>query len=285
MITRLAWVSATEARGQDPDEDLALPALKQAGLEVDVVVWDDPSVPWASYDRAVLRSTWDYPQRLDDFRSWLEQVAAATDLRNPLPMLRWNLDKHYLTDLDRAGVPVTATAFIEPGEQPTWPGDEFVVKPAVGAGSRDAASYAPDQQDQARTHVERLHDDGVTALVQPLVRSVPVEGEWPLVFLGGRYSHAASKRVDLPRADSVEGLFAEETNQPYVADEKQIAVAQAAVDVVTARFGVPAYARVDLVRDDDGAPRVLELELVEPSLFLTEGPPEAVARLVEILRS
>jgi glutathione synthase/RimK-type ligase-like ATP-grasp enzyme len=283
VITRLAWVSAAEARDQDPDEALALPALKQAGLEVDVVVWDDPAVPWASYDRAVVRSTWNYPQRLDDFRTWLERVAAATDLRNPLPMLRWNLDKHYLADLEQAGVPVTATVFVEPGAQPALPAGDFVVKPAVGAGSRDAASYADSQHEQARAHVTRLHAEGVTALVQPLVRSVPVEGEWPLVFLGGRYSHAANKRVNLPRARSVEGLFAEETNRPHQADEKQIAVARAAMDVVTARFGVPTYARVDLVRDDSGEPRVLELELVEPSLFLPEGPPEAVDILVEAL--
>ncbi|MEV4343171.1 hypothetical protein AB0J83_01635 [Actinoplanes sp. NPDC049596] len=286
MTTRLAWVSATEARGQDPDEELALPALKRAGFEVDVVAWDDPAAAWATYDQVVLRSTWDYPRRLGEFQAWLVRVAAVTDLRNPLPMLRWSLDKHYLSDLDQAGVPITATVFAEPGDRrPALPDDDFVVKPAVGAGSKDAAWYAPAQRDEAYAHVARLHAAGVTALIQPRVRSVPVDGEWPLVFLGGSYSHAATKRVDLPQAGAVTGLFAEETTQPYEATPDQIAVARAAVDVVTTRFGVPTYARVDLIRADDGRPRVLELELVEPSLFLPEAPPDTADRLAEALRS
>ena len=285
MVGRLAWVSAREARGRDDDEDLALPALRDAGVDVDVVVWDDPAVRWASYDRVVLRSAWDYPQRLGEFLPWLESVARVTDLRNPVPMLRWSLDKHYLADLDRAGVPITPTTFVEPGDRPVFPAGEFVVKPAVGAGSRDAASYGPDDHDVAHAHVRRLHDAAASVLVQPLLKSVAVEGEWPMVFFAGRYSHAAGKRVALPRAGLVEDLFAEETNVPHVADAEQIAVARRAIDVVIGRFGIPLYARIDLVRGDDGKPCVLEVELVEPSLFLPQAPPEAVTRLVTALRA
>lgn len=284
MTIRLAWVSAREARGRDEDEALALPALRDAGVEVEVVVWDDPAVRWAAYDRVVLRSAWDYPQRLAEFLPWLESVARVTHLVNPLPMLRWSLDKHYLTDLEEAGVSITPTVFVEPGEDPVFPVGEFVVKPAVGAGSRDAASYGPGDHDAARAHVRRLHDAAASVLVQPLLKSVAVDGEWPMVFFAGRYSHAAGKRVTLPRAGLVEDLFAEETTAPHVADDEQIAVARNAMDVVTSRFGVPLYARVDLVRGDDGKPCVLEVELVEPSLFLPQAPPEAVTRLVSALR-
>jgi hypothetical protein len=285
MVERLAWVSAREALGRDEDEALALPALREAGVDVEVVVWDDPAVRWDSYDRVVLRSTWDYPQRLDRFLPWLEAVAEVTDLRNPVPMLRWSLDKHYLADLDRARVPITPTTFVEPGQDPVFPAGDFVLKPAIGAGSRDAASYGPDEHDTARTHARRLHDLGATVLLQPLLKSVAEDGEWPMVFFAGQYSHAASKRVALPRAALVDDLFAEETNAPYAADANQIATAQQAIAVVTERFGVPLYARVDLVRDDDGTPCVLELELVEPSLFLPQAPPEAVTRLVAALRT
>jgi glutathione synthase/RimK-type ligase-like ATP-grasp enzyme len=285
MVERLAWVSAREALGRDEDEALALPALREAGVDVEVVVWDDPAVRWDSYDRVVLRSTWDYPQRLDRFLPWLEAVAEVTDLRNPVPMLRWSLDKHYLADLDRARVPITPTTFVEPGQDPVFPAGDFVLKPAIGAGSRDAASYGPDEHDTARTHARRLHDLGATVLLQPLLKSVAEHGEWPMVFFAGQYSHAASKRVALPRAALVDDLFAEETNAPYAADANQIATAQQAIAVVTERFGVPLYARVDLVRDDDGKPCVLELELVEPSLFLPQAPPEAVTRLVAALRT
>ncbi|WP_344223216.1 ATP-grasp domain-containing protein [Paractinoplanes ferrugineus] len=275
-------MSAREARGLDEDEELALPALRAAGVEAEVVNWDDPAVRWASYDRVVLRSTWDYPQRLGEFRRWLDAVAEVTDLRNPVPMVRWSLDKHYLAELDAAGVPVTPTVFAEPGsgEEPVFPDGEFVVKPAIGAGSRDAAGYGPAEHDVARAHVRRLHEGGASVLIQPLLKSVEVDGEWPLVFFAGQYSHAAGKRVALPRAGVIDELFAEETNAPYVADDEQIAVARRVIDIVTSRFGVPLYARVDLVRDDDGKACVLEVELVEPSLFLPQAPPEAVARLV-----
>lgn len=280
MIDRLAWVTTAGARGRDDDEPLALAALAAAGVRTDVLDWDDPGVDWAGYDRAVLRSAWDYPERLPGFLAWLATVEAATELRNPAPTVRWNLDKHYLAELAAAGVPVIPTAYAEPGDRPDLPAGEFVVKPAVGAGSRDAASYGPEQHAAARAHVARLHARGATAMLQPLLASVAREGEWPLVFLGGEYSHAASKRIDLPRAGAVEGLFAAERTAVHDADAAQRAVAHATVEVVAERFGVPAYARVDLVRDDAGRPCVLEVELVEPSLFLPEGGPAAVGRLV-----
>ena len=283
MITRLAWATTAEARGLDDDEPIALAALRQADIAVDVVDWDDPDISWAAYDRVVLRSTWDYPQRLNEFLAWLERLSRVTDLRNPLPMVRWNLDKHYLADLERAGVPVVPTTFAEPGDRPRFPAESFVVKPAVGAGSRDAASYDPTQHHLAAAHVDRLHAAGSSALIQPLLASVAVDGEWPLIFLDGRYSHAASKRVALPAAGSVDGLFAQEDNAPHTADTAQITVAKAVVDVVVQRFGVPTYARVDLVRDDRGQFRVLELEMVEPSLFLSQADPAAPRRLVTAL--
>lgn len=284
MITRLAWATAANARGLDDDEPLALAVLGDAGLAVDVVVWDDPNVSWASYDRVVLRSTWDYPQRLPQFVAWLELVNQVTDLRNPLPMVRWNLDKHYLADLEHAGVPIVPTTFVE-SARPRLPSGQFVVKPAIGVGSRDAAFYGPAQHDLAHAHIDRLHNAGTSVLIQPLVTTVAIDGEWPLVFLGGHYSHAASKRVALPRAGSIEGPFAEETNTSHVADTTQIAVAQAAIDFVADRFGTPSYARVDLVRDDQGQFRVLELELVEPSLFLTQAEPDALQRLTTALQT
>ena len=283
MIERLAWVSALAARGYDEDEELVVPALRRAGLDVDVVSWDDPQVQWDRYDRAVLRSTWDYTQRLEAFLAWLEVVGRATDLRNPVPLVRWNVDKHYLGDLERAGVPITPTRFAELGQAPDFPEGEFVVKPAVGAGSRNAASYGPDERELAAAHVRKLHDQGAGALVQPMLKSVAVEGEWPLVFFGGRFSHAANKRVSLPRGRVIDTLFAPESNSSHAADDEQIAVAQQAVDSVSERFGVPLYARVDLVRDDQGRSCVLELEMVEPSLFLPQAPPEAVDRLVRAL--
>ncbi len=280
MIKRLAWITSAVVRGFDDDEPIALPALRAAGVEVDLVDWHDEGVDWASYDRAVIRSAWDYPERLAEFTAWLAAVDAATDLCNDAATVRWNLDKHYLAELEAAGIPVTPTRFVEPGRPAAFPAGAFVVKPAVGAGGRDASSYRPDQRGLARAHVARLHARGAAVLVQPLLASVAAVGEWPLLFFGGQYSHAASKRVELPVGGTIDTLHAEETNVAHRADDRQIAVGRAAVDLVSARFGTPTYARVDLVRGDGGDYRVLELELVEPSLFLPLAGPSAVRRLV-----
>ncbi|HYO39113.1 MAG TPA: hypothetical protein VER39_05615 [Nocardioidaceae bacterium] len=281
MIQRLAWVTTASARGTDDDEPPAVEALRSAGVTVEVVDWDDRTADWASYDRVLLRSAWDYAERLGEFLAWLATVDRVTDLRNPAQMVRWSLDKHYLAELAAAGVPVTPTMFVEPGAQPVLPDGEVVVKPAVGAGSRDAASYGPEQRDQARAHVHRLLAQDRSVLVQPLLASVAVDGEWPLLFFGGRYSHAASKRVALPRAGVIDELFAPETLAEHQPDQTQLEVAHAAMEVVASRFGTPTYARVDLVHDDEGSPVVLELELVEPSLFLAQAGPRAVDLLVE----
>ena len=283
MIGRLAWVTTQEARGRDEDEPLGLAALERAGVSVDVVDWDDRAVDWAGFDRVVLRSAWDYPQRLDEFSTWLDAVDAVTDLVNPPALVRWSLDKQYLAELAEAGVPITPTVFVPPGSPATLPRGGVVVKPAVGAGSVDAASYGADQHEGATAHVARLHAAGQVVLVQPFLRSIPEEGEWPMVFLDGRFSHAANKRVALPQAGTVDDLFAPETNAAHVATAAQIEVAEAAVDLVSHRLDTPTYARVDLVRDDTGGFCVLELELVEPSLFLAYAEPAAAERFATVL--
>lgn len=283
MIKRLAWVTTREARGRDDDEPLALAALERRGVDVDVIDWGDESAHWDSYDRVVLRSTWDYTQRLTEFLAWLDAVAEVTELINPAPLVRWNLDKHYLRELDLAKVAITSTTFVERGEEFVLPPGDFVVKPAVGAGSRDVASYAAGQHDFALAHISRLHGRAESAMIQPLISSVALHGEWPLVFFNGHYSHSANKRVSLPRAGQIDGLFATEAMQAHNATPAQIEVAQAAVDLVSSRFGSPAYARVDLVRDEQHNYCLLELELIEASLFLSQADPGAIARLVDAL--
>jgi len=275
MSISLAWATATAARGVDPDEAAAVAALSAAGAAVEVVAWDDPDVDWARYDRVLLRSTWDYHVRPAEFVAWLERVDAVSELSNPLPMVRWNLDKHYLAELAGAGVPVVPTTFVEPGDVLRPPAVPFVVKPSVGASSRGVRVHR--RADEAAAHVAQLHADGAAALVQPLVRSAAA-GEYPLVHLGGAFSHAAVRHVP-------QGPGEEHRSAPHRPTPAQRAVADAAVEAVGRRFGVPVYARVDLVTDDAGAPQVLEVELVEPYLFLLDGGEAAVGRLVAALLS
>jgi glutathione synthase/RimK-type ligase-like ATP-grasp enzyme len=279
----LAWVTARAARGLDPDQDLALAALGRAGVDVEVVDWDDPGVDWGRYDRVAVRSTWDYTQRLDEFTAWFAGVSERVAVRNPWPVAQWGLDKHYLADLDRAGVPIIATEFVEPGQALVPRHEHFVIKPAIGAGGRDVATYRADQVELARAHVARLHGSGRAALLQPLLGSVHAQGEWAMVYFDGRFSHAANKRVQLAPSGRLEPLFAAETVAPHTASPAQLAVAGAGVDVVSQRVGTPTWTRVDLVVDDGGTYCVLEVEVVEPSLFLAEGAEAAVSALVAAL--
>jgi glutathione synthase/RimK-type ligase-like ATP-grasp enzyme len=280
MSLRLAWVTSRRARGRDLDEPLALAALASHDVDVEVVDWDDRCVAWEAFDRVVIRSAWDYPERRHEFDAWLRRVDGVAELVNPLPVMQWSMDKHYLAELESAGIPVTPSHFVEVGQRPMFPDIEagFVVKPAVGAGSRDVVRYPATETARAAaaSQIATLHGAGRSVVVQPALVNVMRLGEWPLVFLGGEYSHAASKRVELPAFGATTDLYAPEVSQPARATPEMIAVATAAVRYVRTNVGHPAYARIDLVLDDDGNPVVMEAELVEPSLFLPQHPPAAV---------
>lgn len=276
---RIALVTASAAR--DLDEDLAPleSALREAGAEVAVTAWDDASVDWSRFQLALLRSTWDYTQRLPEFLAWAERTATRTRLLNPLAAIRWNTDKHYLRDLDKSGVAIVPSAFVEPGEdaaaalaafQHGHPADEFVVKPAIGAGSRDAQRYHASDRDAAIAHAQRLLDGKRSVLLQPYLEHVDEHGETALIFFDGHFSHAIRKGPLLKRGEGpTRALFAAEHITPRQPDAAELALAKRTLAAIP--FGTLLYARVDLIRDDAGSPRVLELELTEPSLFFAHA--------------
>src|SRR5215469_9490384 len=223
-MLRVALVSARAARNHDEDLAPLLAALTEAGVEGAVADWDDPGVDWTEYRLALLRSTWDYAERLTEFLAWADRTATLTTLINPPAVIRWNTDKHYLAELARAGVPTVPTRFVEPGERAAEGLDRFlaeedaaewVVKPAVGAGSRDAARYARGEERAAGGHVERLLDAGRSVILQPYLAQVDQHGETALIYLGGRFSHAIRKGPLLRRGSSpTDALFAEEHITP-----------------------------------------------------------------------
>ena len=284
---RVALVTCRAARGLDEDLPLLLPAFEAGGACAEIVDWDDDEVDWARFDLALLRSAWDYTERLPQFLAWVERTAARTLLLNPPPVVRWNSDKHYLRHLSRAGVPVVPTSFVESGVEPLPVLEEFlahhscrevVVKPAVGAGSRDARRHARADIDEILAHLSPLLASGRSMMLQPYLESVDHEGETALIFIDGRFSHAIRKGPLLPSgAPSTAGLFAPEQITPRVPGADEVAVAERAVAQVP--HGELLYARVDLIRDEAGAPRVLELEITEPSLFFAyaDAAPRFVA--------
>jgi hypothetical protein len=283
-------VTAREARDLDEDLPPLFAALTRAGAAVRVVDWDDAGIDWANFDLALLRSTWDYSMRMPEFLAWAERTSQSTHLVNPLPMVRWNTDKHYLDELMHADVRTVPTTFVEPGESSAQAmnaflvqhaATEFVVKPAVSSGSRDARRYGRRELDVAELHVQRLQDANRSVALQPYLDRVDAEGETALIYFGGTFSHAIRKGPLLRRGEnSTRALFAPEQITPRVPRLDELRTGERALGAIP--FATPLYARVDLIRDADAAPRVLELELTEPSLFFAHaaGSVERFAALV-----
>jgi hypothetical protein len=277
MKSVVALITTREARGLDEDLPPLQAAMQAAGLETQVVDWDDPGVSWASFDLALLRSTWDYTDRLREFLVWVDSAASVTTLLNPAPVVRWNTDKHYLAEIARSGAPIVPSTFIEPGESAEraltaflakHDCREFVVKPSVGAGSRDTQRHMRARVAPAVAQAQRLLDAERSVLLQPYLDSVDRDGETALIYFAGRFSHAIRKGPLLPpgaAGSPAIGLFAPEKIAPRTPGADELRVADRVLAALP--FAAPLYARVDLIRDAAGAPALLELELTEPSLF------------------
>ena len=258
------------------EEALLAQALRRLGLSVRRLAWDDPRQDWTQVRAAVLRSTWDYADRQHEFEDWLDQTARQTLLVNRYDLLRWNIDKHYLRDLAEQDVAIVPTLFLERGQSVDlaaltqrlgW--DDLVIKPVVGAGASGVRRLLPGDADAAQVMLEQgLQRQAL--LLQPFMPSVALQGELSLIVIGGRYSHAIRKtpqagdfRVQDDHGGSVHA---------WLAGADEIAFAEKAV---AACVVPPQYARVDLVRDPAGRLRLMELELIEPELFLRFQPRSA----------
>jgi len=267
--SRVALVTARAAVGLDRDEPLLIAALREHGIVAEPVVWDDPGVDWGSWDLAVVRSSWDYPRRRDAFLAWARRAARECGLRNAADVIAWNSDKRYLPQLAAAGVPTVPSWIFGPGDQVHLPAGEVVVKPAVSAGSQDTARYRPHEHGPARAHAAQIQARGRDVLVQPYLTQVDERGETALVYLANRYSHAIRKGPILRGApETVGGLFAAEDLAVRTPTATEHAVAERALDALPCDRAGLLYARVDLLPATDGTALVLEVELVEPSLFL-----------------
>ena len=293
----LALVTADVAAPLDPDLDPFERACgERFGVDaVRVVSWDDPSVDWSTFDATVIRSTWDYHDRLDEFVGWLARIEDATRLINGADAIRWNLDKRYLGDLADEGIPVVPTAFVDAGE-PAPPVEGLsVVKPSVGAGSNGARRCQPGE---VADHVAHLHASGLTAMVQPYLDLLDEHGESAYCFVAGpdgslELSHVFGKAAILTSVDVEQeaDLFAKEEIEarPPSADERALAERVLSTSAVGSLDDV-LFARVDIApfRDVDGTERhvLMELELIEPSFYLHTAPGSAerfAGRLAEHL--
>ena len=273
----VALVTSADERYRDPEIESVAEALRRAGTGTDVVSWD-ADVDWAAYRLVVVRSTWDYFDRLAEFEEWVRRGEREARLVNPADVLRWNSHKGYLVELGTRGVATVPTRLV-PGtsvdvadQVRECPWDEIVLKPAVDGGGRHAWRGRRDDAQLSRV-AERLAAQGDVVL-QPFVPAI-VDGERSLVFLGGRYSHAVRK---VPAPDEFRSqTHLGGTESDHRADSAELQVAYSAMAVAPGRL---TYARVDLV-DWEGAASVIELEVIEPDLFFRDVP-ERLARFVDV---
>lgn len=276
---RIALVTHAAHPELQPDDETLADALRRRGAIATARVWDEPTVDWPAFDAVVIRSTWDYFLKPDRFREWLDaRESDGTRMFNPISVLRWNMDKRYLRDLEGRGVPIVPTHWVESGERAElsailrergW--DEVVVKPAISGAAyetwRTRRDVAP--SDDARLHA--LAATGVV-MVQPFLPEIERDGEWSLLFFAGNYSHSARKR---PRAGDFR--VQEQFGGAYTAEAAPAAAVRAAQRVLAAtlelsgltRRALP-YARVDRCVVD-GAFLLMELEIIEPSLFFAQS--------------
>ena len=276
----VALVTCREALGIDYDMPLLLEAVRAAGIAVDEVCWDDESIDWSTYNHIVIRSTWDYHRRYDEFMHWVRTVSAVSTISNSVDVITWNTDKHYLAEVAEMGLPVVPTVFIEP-DQDDWLNSarellakgDVVVKPAISAGSNDTERHS--NINAAQTHIAELLSAQRSVMLQPYMADVDVESETGLVFIDSKFSHAFAKGPLLAQAKNMSGgLYAEEEIGVRQPTAEQLLIGERAVKWLTSRFGNLLYARVDLLPTAQG-PVIIEIELTEPSLYLLLHPQAA----------
>lgn len=276
---RIALVTGAEMAKPDPETHYLVAALAQLGVAADIVPWDAP-VDWATWPLVVVRTPWDYFRRLPEFLAWAERTRRLARFVNPYEVIDWNSHKQYLRGLAEAGIATVPTLWLDHGcgdararlAARGW--GEVVVKPAVSIGAIGALRAAA-LDPACLEHLDRLVAEG-DVMVQPFVASVAEAGEVSLVYFGGRFSHAIRKQP-APGDFRVQDMYGG-TVHPHQPTAAELAVA----DAVLARTPAPTtYARIDLV-EFDGAPALMEAELIEPELFLG-ATPEAAMNFARVL--
>ncbi|MCK0131116.1 hypothetical protein MWU59_06315 [Flavobacteriaceae bacterium F08102] len=263
------------------EDELVQKAFERRGLKCRREAWDNPIFDWSSTRFALFRTTWDYFDRYNEFSRWLDQVNQQTQLINSEQLIRWNVDKHYLADLQQAGVHIAPTLFIDIGSKQSlielhksqgW--THTVLKPVVSGGGRH--TYQLKQEDLVAfepTFRKLIRSESY--MLQPFQKNIVSQGELSLMIIDGHFTHAVkkiAKEGDFRVQDDFGG-----TVHPHIPSQAEIAFAEKAV---AACHEKPVYARVDIFYDNDNQLAIAELELIEPELWFRLCP-EAADRLAD----
>ena len=282
-----------DAIHDDVDLPLQVAAFADSGIELVQAPWEDPTIDWDSFDLIVVRSPWNYVDRLDEFRHWLDSRRRMRTIHNAVSLIEWNMDKRYLAGLAARGVPIVPTVFAESMEQfqvavRSARSPEIVVKPSVSAGSRLTGRFAVDDA-AAEELAGQVLAKGFAVMVQPFASRIDDQGEIGTVLFDGVVSHSFRKAALLAEGGALVGGEYREEITAIVAPDDILAVvelASIAATTIARESGWLAaneellYGRYDVIRLDDGSPVLLEAELFEPCFFLPTDA-EAPHRFVD----
>lgn len=275
---RIGLVTCAQLPEPDPDAPLLHDALVARGHEPCLLPWDGDGAATEPFDRVLLRSPWNYYRAPERFLAWVEDVATRSVLLNPPDVVRWNLHKGYLLELQDRDVPIVPSRVLAceaPGdardllESTGW--DDVVVKPCISAASWRTRRFAPGRAEEAVQYMPEIAPDG-DVLLQPFEPGAVEPGERSLIWIDGMLTHAIRKRQRFDGQDE-----SVTTDAPPTPQEQ--AMAARILEPFAERI---AYARIDVFPDARGHPLVSEVELIEPSLFFRYGP-EALTRLIRRL--
>jgi len=273
---KIAYISCLDHEqysvGYDDEESLLLQFLLKKGLDIERRVWNDPAVDWQQYGVAILKSPWDYHECIEEFNTWLDTLETLRiRLLNPIEIVRWNSDKHYLSDIAKAGLKVIPSLFIERGARPALSplfdelqAEKIIIKPCIGAGAKSIIHLAIDGINEQQSVIYQLLAKE-SYVAQPFMNEI-FDGEWSFVFLNSQFSHCVLKmpgggdfRVQHYHGGSMQAVKAKPAHLKNAED-------------YVAQFGKGAlYTRVDGVICN-GEFHLMELELIEPYLYLDTYP-------------
>lgn len=255
------------------EDNLLFVALEKEGLKVCRTYWDNPNFDWSTTKYIIFRTTWDYFDRFDEFSTWLEKVNRLTTLINPKSLIYWNIDKHYLQDLEKLGVRIPPTLFIEKGdnsslketiEKTNW--TEFILKPAISGAARHTYRINRNELSDYEAQFSALIANE-SMLIQEYQKQITTKGEIAFMIFGGKFSHAILKTAK-PGDFRVQDDFGG-TISSFEPNENEIRFAE---DIVSKLSPIPIYARVDVIWDNNDDLCIGEIELIEPELWFRMAP-------------
>ena len=257
------------------EDQILLSAMEAKGLSVTKKSWSDPDFDWSSTNKVLIRTTWDYFERFEEWQQWLDLVSEKSTLINPVDLVRWNMDKHYLGDLQKRGINIPETHYIEKGTITTlkelqaktgW--EQIILKPCVSGASRHTYKLNVNNVEVHEAIFQKLIQNEAFML-QPFQKNI-VNGEISLMVMAGQFTHAVLK-VAKPGDFRVQDDFGG-TVHDYQPTQAEMDFAEKAVAACSPS---PALARVDIIRDNHDQLAIIELEMIEPELWFRLNPKAA----------